>query len=436
MAVQYFVAADYCVLVVVLGISSAIGVYFAWKDRRSTNNKEFLIGNRKLQGSQTTRAYSSVSLINVLYSSNLPSGVANLSDRFSCQSLLVALELTEAMWEFQDKLFEMVIPKYLYSETLHDMLFFRAIATPPPLVNLSFRTITYSGGISSSFSMLECNHVSVNTMMSGPWRSIICSRSSVLFTRLLTFTFNILSWLHLGLVAEFSLCGTVETCSLIFVSGALVELSRFKTRCSRLLMRSSVFFCLSFSSFIVPRIVSCPVWRFCTAAYTFAKRSALYTNMAGVSGLLSLASFCGLALFALYHKCDPVKAGIITKYDQLMPHFVMDTLNHLPGLSGLFVTAVYSGSLSTMSSGYNALAAITWEDFLKPRLNLSPTGVMRATKIIAASYGLLAILVAFLSGTIPSILQATFITSGAVGGASGAVFFIGLLLPWCGSKVS
>ncbi|KAG0420131.1 hypothetical protein HPB47_003662 [Ixodes persulcatus] len=195
-------------------------------------------------------------------------------------------------------------------------------------------------------------------------------------------------------------------------------------------------------------IGSCVIWtmtfctnqtmvqRYCGLSSASKARKALYTNMAGVSGLLSLASFCGLALFALYHKCDPVKAGIITKYDQLMPHFVMDTLNHLPGLSGLFVTAVYSGSLSTMSSGYNALAAITWEDFLKPRLNLSPTGVMRATKIIAASYGLLAILVAFLSGTIPSILQATFITSGAVGGASGAVFFIGLLLPWCGSKTA
>ncbi|KAH9367363.1 hypothetical protein HPB48_010158 [Haemaphysalis longicornis] len=49
MAVHLFHAADYCVLVAVLGLSSFIGVYFAWKDRRSTNNKEFLVGNRQLQ---------------------------------------------------------------------------------------------------------------------------------------------------------------------------------------------------------------------------------------------------------------------------------------------------------------------------------------------------------------------------------------------------
>lgn len=49
MAVRYFGAADYCVLVAVLGLSSFIGIYFAWKGRRSTNNKEFLVGNRQLQ---------------------------------------------------------------------------------------------------------------------------------------------------------------------------------------------------------------------------------------------------------------------------------------------------------------------------------------------------------------------------------------------------
>ncbi|KAH7985027.1 hypothetical protein HPB49_026643 [Dermacentor silvarum] len=49
MAVRYFHVADYCVLVAVLGISSFIGVYFAWKDRRSTNKKDFFGGSRQLQ---------------------------------------------------------------------------------------------------------------------------------------------------------------------------------------------------------------------------------------------------------------------------------------------------------------------------------------------------------------------------------------------------
>ena len=37
------------VLVLVLALSGAIGAFFAYKSRKSVNNKEFLVGNRKLQ---------------------------------------------------------------------------------------------------------------------------------------------------------------------------------------------------------------------------------------------------------------------------------------------------------------------------------------------------------------------------------------------------
>lgn len=43
----------------------------------------------------------------------------------------------------------------------------------------------------------------------------------------------------------------------------------------------------------------------------------------------------------------------------------MDTMGHIPGLPGLFVVCVFSGALSTLSSGYNALATVTWDDFFK-----------------------------------------------------------------------
>lgn len=78
-----------------------------------------------------------------------------------------------------------------------------------------------------------------------------------------------------------------------------------------------------------------------------------------------------------------------------MPYFVMETLSDFPGVAGLFVCCVFSASLSTLSSGrtsldfgqyqsdfwsmifkgklfnrlghhagFNALAAVTWDDFL------------------------------------------------------------------------
>ena len=49
---------------------------------------------------------------------------------------------------------------------------------------------------------------------------------------------------------------------------------------------------------------------------------------------------------------------------QLVPYFVLDEMSYLTGLPGLFVACVMSGALSTVSSGLNSLAAITWKDFI------------------------------------------------------------------------
>lgn len=53
----------------------------------------------------------------------------------------------------------------------------------------------------------------------------------------------------------------------------------------------------------------------------------------------------GIVVYAKYHNCDPVKLGIIERHDQLIPYFVMDTLSKYPGVAGLFVACVFSGSL-------------------------------------------------------------------------------------------
>ncbi|KAK8725341.1 hypothetical protein OTU49_010820 [Cherax quadricarinatus] len=53
----------------------------------------------------------------------------------------------------------------------------------------------------------------------------------------------------------------------------------------------------------------------------------------------------GLVAYAVYRDCDPFTSGRIAKADQIMPYLVTDKLNHLPGISGLFVAAVYGGVL-------------------------------------------------------------------------------------------
>lgn len=91
-----------------------------------------------------------------------------------------------------------------------------------------------------------------------------------------------------------------------------------------------------------------------------------------------------------------------------MPYFVMDHLSIYPGLPGLFVACVFSASLSTLSSGFNALATVTWDDFFRHASfakRLSDGQIKTACKIIAATYGVLSIGMAFLAGTVGSVLK-------------------------------
>ncbi|KAL3210117.1 hypothetical protein MRX96_052260, partial [Rhipicephalus microplus] len=48
MAAPHFVALDYVVLMCFLALSAGIGVFVAWRDRRTNSNKHFLTGNRQL----------------------------------------------------------------------------------------------------------------------------------------------------------------------------------------------------------------------------------------------------------------------------------------------------------------------------------------------------------------------------------------------------
>lgn len=87
----------------------------------------------------------------------------------------------------------------------------------------------------------------------------------------------------------------------------------------------------------------------------------------------------------------------------------MDTLAGYPGLPGLFVSGVFSASLSTLSSGFNALSAVTWDDFLKQSKygKMSENKIKIMNKMTAAFYGILTIIMAFLVGQIGSVLQVT-----------------------------
>ncbi|XP_076036138.1 putative sodium-dependent multivitamin transporter isoform X2 [Oratosquilla oratoria] len=149
--------------------------------------------------------------------------------------------------------------------------------------------------------------------------------------------------------------------------------------------------------------------------------------------VLSLStSFAGLVLYAHYHGCDPLKSHMITNTDQLLPLYVVETMGNLPGVAGLFVSGIFSGSLSTVSSALNSLAAVTVQDYIGPLLKkngpLTDTSSTRLSKVLVIIYGVICIGIAFLTqfaGT--GVLQASLTIFGAVGGPLLAIFTLGMI---------
>ncbi|KAJ7990792.1 hypothetical protein DPEC_G00290590 [Dallia pectoralis] len=150
---------------------------------------------------------------------------------------------------------------------------------------------------------------------------------------------------------------------------------------------------------------------------------------------LALSCIMGLVMFARYCGEDQIHQLGISSNNQMVLYFVMDMLQGLPGLSGLFIACLFSAALSTISSAFNSLATVTMEDLIKPQF--PPMTEARATllsKGLACAYGLLCLAMAYLTHLMSeSVLQAALIIFGMVGGPLLGVFCLGLFFPQANS---
>ncbi|KAH8400730.1 hypothetical protein KR009_000676 [Drosophila setifemur] len=162
-------------------------------------------------------------------------------------------------------------------------------------------------------------------------------------------------------------------------------------------------------------------------------QSALWWNLPILSLLSFSTLFSGLAIFYYYRDCDPLLEGRITFRDQIMPLFAVDTMGQYPGLCGLFVSGIFSASLSTISSAVTSLSAVTLEDYLRPlyksifKRPLADSKSTLPTKVIAFIFGLLCIALAFGASLLGAgVLQASLTIFGVVGGPLLAMFTLGV----------
>lgn len=178
---------------------------------------------------------------------------------------------------------------------------------------------------------------------------------------------------------------------------------------------------------IVQRFLSC-------SSEKNAKIAAwLGVGLIGFTQIIAVVT--GIVMYAFYAHCDPLTTERITKQDQLIPLFIVDLVGNVPGMSGLLVSCAFSASLSSVSSGMNALAAIAAEDFIKPNFkDIDDKKLTIITKFFSAGCGLFGIVLAFIASVMGDILNSTLLLMGIVSGPVLGVFTLGVFFPWSTSK--
>ncbi|PFX33363.1 sodium-coupled monocarboxylate transporter 1-like isoform X1 [Stylophora pistillata] len=177
------------------------------------------------------------------------------------------------------------------------------------------------------------------------------------------------------------------------------------------------------------------VQRFLTSRSFKSAQRAVWMNLPLNIFSTTVTVLTGLVIYAYYASCDPGSIGEISTDDEILPYFVIEVLGKFHGIPGVFVASLFCGTLSTVASGLNALAAVTVEDFAPLLVQHIPTErETLVSKLLVFFYGLISLGLAFLVSKLGMILQMSATMFGTTGGPMLALFSLGMLTTHANTK--
>ena len=141
----------------------------------------------------------------------------------------------------------------------------------------------------------------------------------------------------------------------------------------------------------------------------------------------------GLVAFAYFSKikCDPFESKQLSNPNQILPFLVIHLFSEIPGLVGIFLAALLSACLSTISSLLISFSALFSEDIMKSCFStLSDRYVTLSAKLSVPIFGVIAtgfgIMVSQMKGPLTQIYM---LFVGACSGPLTAIFLLSIFIP-------
>ncbi|XP_069770780.1 sodium-coupled monocarboxylate transporter 2 [Narcine bancroftii] len=433
-----FAAWDYVVFASIFVISSGIGVFFAIKERKNASSRAFLVGGRQMVCGPVALSLTAsfMSAVTVL---GCPSEVYCHGASFILFCLAFSFVII-----FTAEIFLPVFYRSGITSTYEylELRFNRVVRVAATIIYI-LQTILYTGVVVYAPALALNQVTGFNLWGSVFATGIVCTfyctlggLKAVVWTDAFQMVVMLLGFLTVLIQGTIELGGRGNMWKIAW-NGQRLNIFDFAVDP----LRRHTFWTLTVGGTFtwlgiygvnqstIQRCISCKSERHA--------KIALYLNLLGLWVIIVCAVFSGLVMYAFYINCDPWTAGFISTSDQLMPYFVMEILGHLPGLPGLFVACAFSGTLSTVAASINALATVTYEDFVKQCFpNVSDKMSTWISKSLCIVFGIACTSMAVAASLMGGIIQAALSIHGMCGGPMLGLFSLGILFPsanWIGA---
>ncbi|XP_011311899.1 putative sodium-dependent multivitamin transporter [Fopius arisanus] len=425
--------ADWLAIAIMLAISAGIGVYYRFSGGRQKTAEEYFAADRSTGSSMIAIAmmvacFSAISILgwtSEIYSNGaiffvLISGVVTATPVIAYFYLPVFYELqTLSVFEYLDRRFGSTARLTASIAYFIQYILFNGVVIYAPSLALEATT-----GLNGTMSILLIGIICT-------FYSTIGGIKAVIVTDLLQAALMFACVYCVIGVAATELEGGLWRVWATAQEGGRINFNHFEWDPTVRHSWLSLIFGGMFWFLIVLATSQVQVQRMLTAKSLGAARKALCLNVILSISLISVVVFSGLVLYAYYKDCDPVTAGKIKSYDMIMPYFAKDRMTRIPGLTGLFISGIFSASLSTVSAMLNSLAAMALADYLNPLFRrcgaeLDDTKAATYGKIMAVLTGIASLGIAFLASTMGSLIQTVVAIHGALGGPLLGLFTLGM----------
>ncbi|XP_078385205.1 sodium-coupled monocarboxylate transporter 1-like [Cetorhinus maximus] len=433
---------DYVVFAAMLVLSTAIGLYFAFRPGKTKGGttEEFLIGSRQISAypialSLASSFLSAITVIGApveVYLYGIMVLMYNvaclLTVAFTCLiyiPLFYRLNIIST-YEYIGRRFGIAVKYQIVFCFLLYMFIYLGIATYTPALALSEVT-----GINLWVSIITTGAVCTLYSTLGGIKAVVWTDVLQICVMLA----GLLALLIQGLIQV----GGFEKVWRIAKHGGRLNFFDFDPDPRR---RHTFWTTILGGTFVWIAVYSCnqaQVQRYLACKSEKEAKKAIWLNWVGMLVLTLAAYMCGLIMYAIYETCDPLEAKRISNANQMTPLLVLEILAHIPGVPGLFIASAFSGTLSTISSGINAIAAVFVEDIIKPNWkswgHFSDGKKTLITKFLAMTFGISIMVFAGLTSLLEeNVMQLVRSVDGIFLGPILGVFTLAALLPKSNAK--